>query len=54
MVETMYEIFGGTVNSKGYKVLNPGIKAVYGDSITITRAKKIYKRLEARDLLPIT
>lgn len=45
MVETMYEIFGGTVNSKGYKVLNPGIKAVYGDSITITRAKKIYARL---------
>lgn len=45
MVETMYEIFGGTVNSKGYKVLNPGIKAVYGDSITITRAKKIYNRL---------
>ena len=48
MVETMYEIFGGSVNSKGYKVLNPGIKAVYGDSITITRAKKIYKRLEAK------
>lgn len=45
MVETMYEIFGGSVNSKGFKVLNPGIKAVYGDSITITRAKKIYKRL---------
>lgn len=48
MVESMYEIFGGTVNSKGYKVLNPGIKAVYGDSITITRAKEIYKRLEAK------
>jgi nicotinamide phosphoribosyltransferase len=48
MVETMYEIFGGTVNSKGYKVLNPGIKAVYGDSITVTRAKEIYKRLEAK------
>ena len=48
MVETMYEIFGGSVNSKGYKVLNPGIKAVYGDSITITRAKEIYKRLEAK------
>ena len=45
MVEALYEIFGGTVNSKGYKVLNPGIKAVYGDSITITRAKKIYERL---------
>lgn len=48
MVETMYEIFGGTANSKGYKVLNPGIKAVYGDSITITRAKKIYERLAAK------
>ena len=48
MVETMYEIFGGNVNSKGYKVLNPGIKAVYGDSITITRAKKIYERLAAK------
>ena len=48
MVETMYEIFGGSVNSKGFKVLNPGIKAVYGDSITITRAKEIYKRLEAK------
>lgn len=48
MVETMYEIFGGSVNSKGYKVLNPGIKAVYGDSITISRAKKIYERLAAK------
>lgn len=48
MVETMYEIFGGTINSKGYKVLNPGIKAVYGDSITITRAKQIYERLAAK------
>lgn len=48
MVESMYEIFGGNVNSKGFKVLNPGIKAVYGDSITITRAKKIYKRLEIK------
>ena len=48
MVETMYEIFGGSVNSKGFKVLNPGIKAVYGDSITITRAKKIYERLAAK------
>ena len=48
MVETMYELFGGSVNSKGYQVLNPGIKAVYGDSITITRAKKIYARLAAK------
>lgn len=46
MVESLYELFGGTVNSKGYKVMNPKLKAVYGDSITIPRAKEIYKRLE--------
>lgn len=48
MVESLYEIYGGEVNSLGYKKLNPGIKAVYGDSITLTRAKKIYKQLKAK------
>lgn len=45
MVETLYELFGGTYNSKGYKVMNPKLKAVYGDSITIPRARTIYDRL---------
>lgn len=49
MVETMYELFGGTINSKGYKVMNPKLKAVYGDSITIQRAKAIFERLEEKD-----
>lgn len=48
MVETMWELFGGFVNNKGYKVLNPGIKAVYGDSITLTRANEIFRRLRAK------
>ena len=48
MVESLYELFGGTINSKGYKVMNPKLKAVYGDSITIPRAKEIYKRLEEK------
>ena len=30
------------MNSKGYKVLDPHIKAIYGDSITPTRAEQIY------------
>ena len=30
----LWDTFGGTVNSKGYKVLDPHIKALYGDSIT--------------------
>lgn len=42
----LWDIFGGTVNSKGYKVLNPHVKALYGDSITIYRANKIYQILK--------
>ena len=41
------QIFGHTVNSKGYKVLPPYIKAIYGDSITPQRCEEIYKRLTA-------
>ena len=48
MVESLYELFGGYTNYKGYKVMNPKLKAVYGDSITIPRAKEIYKRLEEK------
>ena len=42
----LWDIFGGTVNSKGYKVLDPHIKAIYGDSITIERCEKIYQILK--------
>lgn len=42
----LWDIFGGTVNSKGYKVLNPHVKALYGDSITVERADKIFSILE--------
>lgn len=41
IVERLFEIFGGTVNSKGYKELDPHIGVVYGDSITVDRAEKI-------------
>lgn len=42
----LWDIFGGTVNSKGFKVLNPHVKAIYGDSITPQRCYQIYKILE--------
>ena len=42
----LWDIFGGTVNSKGYKVLDPHVKALYGDSITVQRAEEIYEILE--------
>lgn len=41
----LWNIFGGTVNSKGYKVLEPHVKAIYGDSITVQRCEEIYKIL---------
>jgi nicotinamide phosphoribosyltransferase len=41
----LWETFGGTINSKGFKVLNPHIKALYGDSITVQRCEEIYKVL---------
>lgn len=44
----LWEQFGGTVNSKGYKVLDPHVKAIYGDSITPQRAEAIYKILEEK------
>ena len=49
VTETVFELakwWGYTINEKGYKVLNPGLKAIYGDSITLTRIKEIYKILE--------
>lgn len=38
----LWDIFGGKINSKGYKVLDPHVKAIYGDSITIQRCRDIY------------
>ena len=42
----LWDIFGGTINSKGYKVLDPHVKAIYGDSITIQRCEEIYRILK--------
>lgn len=47
-VERLWEIFNGTVNSKGYKVLDHHIRAIYGDSITQNRQELIYKILEVK------
>lgn len=44
-VKKLWETFGGSVNSKGCKVLDSHIKVIYGDSITPQRAESIYKIL---------
>lgn len=48
LIECLYNIFGGTVNEKGYIELNPVIGAIYGDSITLERAEEICRRLEKK------
>lgn len=48
VIELLWDIFGGTVNEQGYKVLDPHIGCIYGDSITVDRQLEIYKRLEAK------
>lgn len=47
-VEALWDIFGGTINSKGYKVLDPHIGLIYGDAITPERATEIFRQLEAK------
>lgn len=48
VIELLWDIFGGTVNDRGYKVLDSHIGCIYGDSITLERQVEIYKRLEAK------
>lgn len=48
VIELLWEIFGGTINELEYKVLDPHIGAIYGDSITLERADDILRRLQAK------
>ena len=48
VVELLWDIFGGTINNQGYKVLDTHIGVIYGDSITISIADEICRRLEKK------
>ena len=48
VIELLWDLFGGTTNAQGYKVLDSHIGAIYGDSITPQRAQDICDRLEAK------
>lgn len=47
-VQLLWEIFGGTVNSTGYKQLDPHIGVIYGDSITLERCEAICHGLDEK------
>jgi nicotinamide phosphoribosyltransferase len=48
LIECLWDTFGGTTNEKGYKVLDPHVGVIYGDSITLARAKAICIRLKSK------
>jgi nicotinamide phosphoribosyltransferase len=45
-VECLWDLFGGTINAAGYKVLHERVGLIYGDSITYERAHRILERLK--------
>lgn len=49
LFEALYDVFGGTLTSKGYKTLDQHIGAIYGDGITYDRLKEILERLEEKN-----
>ncbi|AZN35203.1 nicotinate phosphoribosyltransferase [Iodobacter ciconiae] len=47
-IECLWEVFGGTESSQGYKQLDPHVGLIYGDSITIEIAEAICAGLKAK------
>jgi len=50
--EMAWEVFGGHINEKGFKVLDSHIGLIYGDSITIERCKAICEGLITKGFVP--
>lgn len=47
-IEALWDIFGGTTSKNGYKMLDSHIGLIYGDAITLLRAKEIFERLKIK------
>lgn len=45
VVEYLWDIFGGTTTSKGFRQLDSHIGVIYGDAITLERCREICERL---------
>lgn len=46
--ELLWDLFGGTINEAGYKVLDPHVGVIYGDAMNYDRIEDICSRLEAK------
>lgn len=47
-IERLWKIFGGIINTKGYKVLDPHIGIIYGDGCILSNVETIWRELESR------
>ncbi|MGN6648974.1 nicotinate phosphoribosyltransferase [Trinickia sp.] len=47
-VQCLWDIYGGTMTEKGYKMLNDKVGLIYGDSVSLPRAFEIMRRLAAK------
>ena len=45
-LQLLWEQFGGTINSKGYKVLDPHVGLIYGDGIYFERFERILQKMK--------
>lgn len=52
-VEALWDIFGGTISEKGYRVLDSHIGLIYGDAITLRRCEEICERLKEKKFASI-
>jgi nicotinamide phosphoribosyltransferase len=48
VIELLWEVFGGTVNEQGFKVLDSHIGMIYGEAINQDNIKEIFSRLESK------
>ena len=48
VVELLSDIFGYTITEKGYKLLDPHVRVIYGDSITLAVQNEILYRLSLK------
>jgi len=48
VVELLWDVFGGTITDKGFKLLDPHIGAIYGDSINFRKGTSYLRRLKSK------
>lgn len=46
VVQLLWDHFGGTINKKGYKEVDPHVSMIYGEAISLPLLSKIYERLK--------